>query len=270
KFPEGPLTHVLEQITLGLGLQAQSPTLPVYLQVAETLIVLDQVQMLDSETLHHLLELLGAARVVLCLPHPPMYQSEIALQYVPELDKEASLDLLDYYAARWSMSDLSPDYLAELYAACGGNPLGLCMSLNTRKRFDPGIVSAGVFHRAWESVSEAAQMAWLMLNLHPTLDAEALSALTEADTVVDELEHAWVIEPRFDSDDPLRLLPLARVYAEEKLRAPGLPESTLSLRAEAIQRLAVYLIENQTETDVEHVETAIRLLERAQDADIPP
>ncbi len=126
----------------------------------------------QSDILRTMLNLVGAARVILCghgLQQATTLIPGIASLPVLALDRDTALTLMERQASKTKTR--APilagqiEYFNRLYNQLGGNPRALQTALAMRRRYQPGAISTALMQSAWESAPRPARLIWLTLAL---------------------------------------------------------------------------------------------------------
>ncbi len=270
--PDEQADRLLEQVALQLGLPLtldNQPGLANYVQVVDTLVVLDHLPFDDLEDVELILRTLGAARLLICTDHPVIPESlqDLPHLHVPEFDKEASFQFLEHEAAHLGKS-YEVEHLARLYADFGGNPRALYRGLLSGPGHDVASISVDLFRRTWDASPHLARLVWLILALFPSssLREDDLRQILldtdpgELNIILRQLTDHAVIEVRQDESAIISLIPLAQSLAVQVL----VDRSEQPLVQMAVQYVADYLAEKPD------VAACLHLLINAQRADLPP
>jgi tetratricopeptide (TPR) repeat protein len=250
--PDSRAAFLLDQIAAKLGIPCtleSHPSLSEYLHLVDSLIVLDHAQALvdDPQAFVDVLGEIAPARLLICVMQPPEWWpsthearasdllSSMTLVQVPELDKEAGLDLLAHVAQTQNKAT-DIDYFNQLYNDLGGNPRALREMLIAGRRHNLPSISVGVYGEIWDTAAGLTRLIWLILalSLSASSDMETLaSILTECnDSAADpgnievalaHLREASVLEIKHDrmQQERLTLTPLALTFALHMLQAPS-------------------------------------------------
>ncbi len=238
---------LLEQIALQIGIPLtldNRPALATYLQVMDTLIVLDHMT-LDG-AVDQILKTLGAARLLICAVQSPnaLVDIDLARLYVPELDKAAALEFLEKEASKRGKS-YKVEYLAGLYDDFGGNPGALSMAMSSGRHYSPGLISADLYRHIWDAVSRLAHLVWLIVSFSPAMSTQydKLRLILphvepmELDSALGELVDAAALEAGPETLALIALTPLAQSFARHVVQDQPLRE----LVEAAVSAVADYL-----------------------------
>ncbi len=244
--------RIVDQITEQVGIPP-GYALAMYLQLVDTLIVLDGVSAIDD------LKPLGTARLILCATHPP--RLDMASIQVPELDEAAALEFMAReITRRVPARGEDIDYFDRLYHDIGGNPGALQAALLGGRRYDPAEIAVERFD--WDRLSETARLIWLILALSDSCSERGLYTMIpdkppgEVQAALLDLHYDSVIT--WEKRKGIALTPLARAYATTTLRNG----SRRSLLHEAIRRRADHLL------TYHDTASCLIFLETLQEADV--
>jgi len=220
---------ILERIALQLGVSdTERVSLPAYLAVNDTLIVLDHVDALLNEhrQLDQVLAAISPARVILCvtMSSPEMPAGFTALN-LAQLDKEAAFQLMECHnIERGQAEDLvTPERMERLYNDLGGNPRALRFAIGMGHHYNADRIAAQTYDAFWKEVSTEARQLWLMLALRlGVLDMDTLVdwAPNTPTQTIEQLNQCFVVDivinpqPSNPSEAQRcwQLVPLARTF----------------------------------------------------------
>ena len=264
--PESSLEALIEQIRCSLGLRTvdeDQPSLSIFLQLVETLIVFDNADNLvaQSELLTSVLHVTGAARVIVCARQRTLIHEGIVPIRVTPLDRETALKFMELQAPTMGFhaqgTNTKVEHFNRLFKELGGNPLGIQNALAMGSRYRPGIVSAELTQGAWDSGPIQAREIWLILSLfapRPLTEkrlAHVVSSLDEKtlQMSLDYLSRASLLDASRASSGRYVLTELGRSFA-----ATVFPDPAQSvLVQEALRGVADFLALRPESTSILHL-----------------
>lgn len=153
---------LLETVVLRLGVAGTE--LSVYLQMVDTLVVLDHMNGIARQPdFGRVLAVLAPARLIICAHDWLPDLQDLARIAIEPLDHEAALALLEREAQKRRIED--DDLLNRMYHDLGGNPAALLRAIRAGRRYRPAQISAQLYQSFWEAASDAERLAWLVTML---------------------------------------------------------------------------------------------------------
>jgi hypothetical protein len=195
--------------------------LTVYLQEADTLIVVDNAQtILDStQALASLQRLLASARLILCAERLPRHDTGMACLLIPELNREMAFQVFEHQLTGFTLTRpaCSSEQFTSLFADVGGNPGALRAALVAGRRYCPTAIAVELYGRIWEGLSPEARLLWYTLGTEGRHDLGTESRLVipaKLPALCEELERASVLRVGEGVLSASELAPLAQRFVE--------------------------------------------------------